>query len=119
MNRNQVLPQVQLSPEPSALKKVDFCAPQTYRGAGFLAITDMPRLAKEVASINPGDGFAWATKLGHTVVVPSVALVPVALKDQWIKKLSGLTLRDIKLKSSWTNETGIGCEFFHFIIYMT
>ena len=59
MNRNQVLPQVQLSAEAIALKKVDFCAPQTYRGAGFLAITDMPRLTKEVASINPGDGFAW------------------------------------------------------------
>ena len=59
MNRNQVLPQVQLSAEAIALNKVDFCAPQTYRGAGFLAITDMPRLAKEVASINPGDGFAW------------------------------------------------------------
>ena len=59
MNRNQVLPQVQLSAEAIALKKVDFCAPQTYQGAGFLVITDMPRLAKEVASINPGDGFAW------------------------------------------------------------
>ena len=59
MNRNQVLPQVQLSAEAIALKKVDFCAPQTYRGAGFLAITDMPRLSLEVASINPGDGFAW------------------------------------------------------------
>jgi uncharacterized protein len=59
MNRNQVLPQVQLSAEAIALKKVDFCVPQTYQGAGFLVITDMPRLAKEVASINPGDGFAW------------------------------------------------------------
>ena len=59
MNRNQVLPQVQLSAESIALKKVDFCAPQTYRGAGFLAISDMPRLAKEVSSMNPGDGFAW------------------------------------------------------------
>ena len=59
MNRNQVLPQVQLSAEAIALKKVDFCAPQTYQGAGFLAIIDMPRLAREVASINPGDGFAW------------------------------------------------------------
>jgi len=59
MNRNQVLPQVQLSAEPSALKKVDFCAPQFYQGAGFLAINDTPRLAKEVSSIQPGDGFAW------------------------------------------------------------
>ena len=50
-----------------------------------------------------GDGFAWATELCHTVVVPSVALVPVALKDQWIKKLSGLTLRDIKLTTFQNN----------------
>ena len=59
MNRNQVLPQVQLSAEVMALKKVDFCAPQSYRGSGFLSIPDMPRLAKEASTINPGDGFAW------------------------------------------------------------
>jgi len=59
MNRNQVLPQVQLSAEAIALKKVDFCAPQSYQGAGFLTMTDMPRLAKEASSLNPGDGFAW------------------------------------------------------------
>jgi uncharacterized protein len=59
MNRNQVLPQVQLSAEPSALKKVDFCAPQTYRGAGFLSIPEMPRVEKEASALNPGDGFHW------------------------------------------------------------
>ena len=59
MNRNQVLPQVQLSAEPSALKKVDFCAPQSYQGSGFLAISDMPRVAEEASAINPGDGFDW------------------------------------------------------------
>ena len=59
MNRNQVLPQVQLSAEAIALKKVDFCAPQSYQGAGFLTMTDMPRLAKEASSVNSGDGFAW------------------------------------------------------------
>lgn len=62
MNRNQLLPQVQLSAEPSALKKVDFCAPQSYQGGGFLAISDMPRLAKEASSMNPGDGFDWQMK---------------------------------------------------------
>ena len=59
MNRNQVLPQVQLSAEPSALKKVDFCAPQTYRGAGFLSIPEMPRVAMEASAVNSGDGFHW------------------------------------------------------------
>jgi uncharacterized protein len=62
MNRNQVLPQVQLSAEPSALKKVDFCAPQSYQGTGFLAINDMPRLTREASSIHSGDGFTWHIK---------------------------------------------------------
>jgi uncharacterized protein len=59
MNRNQVLPQIQLSAEPSALKKVDLCAPQTYQGAGFLSIPDLPRLAQEASVVHPGDGFHW------------------------------------------------------------
>ena len=59
MNRNQVLPQVELSAEPSALKKVDFCAHQTYRGTGFLAIDQLPRLAKEASVVLKGDGFEW------------------------------------------------------------
>ena len=59
MNRNQVLPQVHLSAEPSALKRVDFCAPQSYKGAGFLGISDLPRLAEEVSTIATGDGFEW------------------------------------------------------------
>jgi uncharacterized protein len=59
MNRNQVLPQVQLLAEPSALKKVDFCAPQTYQGTGFLSITDLPRLAEEASVVLKGDGFHW------------------------------------------------------------
>lgn len=59
MNRNQVLPQVQLLAEPSALKKVDFCAPQTYQGTGFLSIADLPRLNKEASVVLKGDGFHW------------------------------------------------------------
>jgi len=59
MNRNQVLPQVQLSAELSALKKVDLCAPQTYQGGGFLSISDLPRLAEEASVIHSGDGFDW------------------------------------------------------------
>ena len=59
MNRNQVLPQVDLSTDPSALRRIDFCAPQSYQGAGFLEITALPRLAEEVSSIAAGDGFHW------------------------------------------------------------
>ncbi|ANI98972.1 hypothetical protein A8O14_02005 [Polynucleobacter wuianus] len=59
MNRNQVLPQVQLSVDPGVLKRVDFCAPQSYKGAGFLSISDLPRLAEEASSVISGDGFHW------------------------------------------------------------
>jgi len=59
MNRNQVLPQVELSSEPNALKRVDFCAPQSYKGAGFLSISDLPRVAEEASTVVSGDGFNW------------------------------------------------------------
>jgi uncharacterized protein len=60
MNRNHVLPQVELSAEPSTLKRVDFCAPQSYKGAGFLSISDMPRVAEVASAIIPLDGFDWS-----------------------------------------------------------
>ncbi len=44
-----------------------------------------------------GDGYVWMRTLGHVVVEQDFALVPVALHDTWTKKLSGLTLPDIKL----------------------
>ena len=62
MNRNQVLPQVELSTEPSALRRVDLCAPQSYKGAGFLNISDMPRVAEEASTVIPSDGFAWTVQ---------------------------------------------------------
>jgi uncharacterized protein len=62
MNRNQVLPQVELSPDPKALNRIDFCAPQSYQGAGFLEITALPRVLEEVSSVELGDGFHWEFK---------------------------------------------------------
>lgn len=59
MNRNQVLPQITLSSEPKQLSAVDFQASQTYVGHGFLGLGDLPRLAAEVAQIEPDDGFYW------------------------------------------------------------
>jgi uncharacterized protein len=55
MDRNHVLPQVQFSAEPNALRRVDFCAPQSYRGAGFLSISDLPRVAEEVSTVQTGE----------------------------------------------------------------
>ena len=50
-----------------------------------------------------GDGFVWAKELGHNVMASNEALVPIALKDLWIKNLSGVTLQDIKLTTFQNN----------------
>ncbi|CAN1533245.1 COG1399 Predicted metal-binding, possibly nucleic acid-binding protein [Burkholderiaceae bacterium] len=59
MNRKQVLPEVQLSANLSALRAVDFCAAQTYHGTGFLPLKALPRVVLELANCGPDDGFEW------------------------------------------------------------
>ncbi len=44
-----------------------------------------------------GEGFKWFKDLGHTVIENDVALVPITLKNEWAKKLAGITLADVKL----------------------
>lgn len=44
-----------------------------------------------------GDGFAWLRKFGHKIIDNEFALVPIALKDGWAKKMSGTVLSDIRL----------------------
>ncbi len=44
-----------------------------------------------------GDGFKWLEELGHRVTKPSNALVPIALKNPWIKNLQGITLPEVKI----------------------
>jgi predicted Rossmann fold flavoprotein len=51
-----------------------------------------------------GDGFVWLKRMGHTIIKDDVALVPIALKDAWAKKLSGVALTDIKLTTFQNKE---------------
>jgi len=44
-----------------------------------------------------GDGFAWLKKLGHQVNDTKGALVPVALKDAWVKRAAGVSLPNVKI----------------------
>lgn len=44
-----------------------------------------------------GDGFIWLKKLGHAVTAPDPSLVPLAIKDGWIKELQGITLEEVKI----------------------
>lgn len=45
-----------------------------------------------------GDGLNWLRILGHDIPLSSPALVPVKIKENWVKELSGLSLADVKLK---------------------
>ena len=51
-----------------------------------------------------GEGFKWLKDLGHNVIDSNEALVPIALKDEWVKKLSGVSLKDIKLTTYQNNQ---------------
>lgn len=42
-----------------------------------------------------GDGYAWAEKLGHTIVPPVPALAPLVIGDQWPRELTGIALEDV------------------------
>jgi len=44
-----------------------------------------------------GDGFNWLAKMGHTITPPQVSLVPVKVEDNWVKKLSGFSLVNVKI----------------------
>src|SRR5262249_47343626 len=44
-----------------------------------------------------GDGYAWAEKLGHTVVPPRPALTPITTNEAWVRALQGITIESVKL----------------------
>ncbi|GAC1412512.1 MAG: NAD(P)/FAD-dependent oxidoreductase [Candidatus Doudnabacteria bacterium] len=46
-----------------------------------------------------GEGFDWLKKLGHSVEESDSALVPIKIKESWIKELSGLSFPNAKLTS--------------------
>jgi len=50
-----------------------------------------------------GDGLVWLKQIGHNVIEPDLALVPVKIKESWVHKLSGLALPDAKI-SVWQNK---------------
>jgi predicted Rossmann fold flavoprotein len=45
-----------------------------------------------------GDGYAWAKDLGHTIIPPRPALVPLKSPATWVHELSGLTIPDVRIQ---------------------
>lgn len=44
-----------------------------------------------------GDGFGWLTKLGHRVEEPTPTIVPVCVAESWVKTLSGVAIKNMKI----------------------
>lgn len=44
-----------------------------------------------------GDGFRWLRDLGHTVTDPTPTIVPLKVKDAWVKSLAGITIPDMRM----------------------
>lgn len=44
-----------------------------------------------------GDGFKWLRDLGHKIIDPQPSLVPIVTNDGWVKRVAGVSLKDIKI----------------------
>lgn len=44
-----------------------------------------------------GDGFGFLKKAGHTIFDPSPSIVPLAVKEHWVKSLSGTSLDNMSI----------------------
>jgi predicted Rossmann fold flavoprotein len=44
-----------------------------------------------------GDGYQWAKDLGHVIVAPAPALVPIKTKETWVKEVQGLSLKNVEI----------------------
>ncbi|MCX7695534.1 MAG: NAD(P)/FAD-dependent oxidoreductase [Caloramator sp.] len=52
-----------------------------------------------------GDGYVFAKKLGHTIVDIRPSLVPLVCKEDWIKDLMGLSLKNVSIKVKHKGKT--------------
>lgn len=57
-----------------------------------------------------GDGYRFARKLGHRVITPRPALVPLKTSEEWVKELQGLSLRNVEA-SLWVGGKKQAAEF--------
>lgn len=70
------------------------------------------------ATGSSGDGYVWLEKMGHNIIAPAPALVPIKLGETWIKELQGISLENVGINLIQNNQEiklGIGeIIFTHF-----
>ncbi len=52
-----------------------------------------------------GDGYKFAQMFGHNVIKPRPALVPIKIKDGFVAKLEGLSLKNVTLNCTYNGKT--------------
>jgi predicted Rossmann fold flavoprotein len=70
--------------------------PQRVFGAGKVILTTGGQSYPGCGTT--GDGYRWATSLGHTVVSPRPALVPLRTDLAWVTQMQGITVPEVELK---------------------
>lgn len=66
----------------------------TFQGQHFILATGG---SSHQETGSTGEGVSWLTQFGHTVHAPSPNIVPLVVKDEWVKALSGTTLSFMKI----------------------
>jgi predicted Rossmann fold flavoprotein len=57
-----------------------------------------------------GDGYKWATELGHKVIKTRPSLVPLVATEEWVKELQGLALKNVTV-SAWRGPKSLDSHF--------
>ncbi|HEY4509894.1 MAG TPA: aminoacetone oxidase family FAD-binding enzyme [Candidatus Paceibacterota bacterium] len=84
------------------------CGKQEYKAKSFILATGG---VSHPETGSTGDGFPWLAQLGHTVLKPTPTIVPLAVHEQWVKELAGVSLSFMKItffvnKAKKFSETG-------------
>ena len=53
-----------------------------------------------------GDGYRLAREIGHTIITPQAALVPLETAEPWVRDLQGLQLKNVEVISPQGREFG-------------
>ncbi len=51
-----------------------------------------------------GTGFEWLKKMGHHIIQPQPALVPIVVQEPWIHELEGLSLKNVAISLYQNNK---------------
>jgi predicted Rossmann fold flavoprotein len=70
------------------------CGTTTYHAKEYIFATGS---VSHPETGSTGDGFKWLADLGHTVAKPTPTIVPLAIKEKWVKELAGVSLDGMKI----------------------